>query len=268
MPMLPSATVGRPGIDGGSAGFSTKLEDRRSSSMAITPNAVASSRGTSRQPTVTPSPLLDVVGDHERVVHLVDVIAGQHEDEVGRDPALDDVEVLVDRVGGAHVPVVVEALLGRQQVDELVELAAHEAPAALQMAQQRVRLVLGGDADAADSRVEAVREREVDDPELAAEVDRRLRAPIGELHQPRSASAREHQRSAASAELERFLTRNLVHACHLALPDRRRASASAVARSARRVFGPSDATGEASIEQAAPCVALRFGGSEAIAAGG
>jgi hypothetical protein len=43
-----------------------------------------------------------------------------------------------------------EALLGRQQVDVLVELAAHEAPAALQVAQQRVRLVLGGDADAAD----------------------------------------------------------------------------------------------------------------------
>ena len=48
-------------------------------------------------------------------------------------------------------------------------------------AQQRMALVLGDDADAADARVDAVRQREVDDAELAAEVDRRLGAPVGEL---------------------------------------------------------------------------------------
>jgi hypothetical protein len=41
---------------GGSGGFSTKSTMRRSSSMAITPKAVASLRGTSMQPTVTSLP--------------------------------------------------------------------------------------------------------------------------------------------------------------------------------------------------------------------
>ena len=132
----------------------------------------------------------------------------------------------------------------------LVELGAQEAPAALQVAQQRVRLVLRDHADAADARVEAVRQREVDDAELAAEVDRRLGAPVGELLQPRAASAGQHQRGAASAELERFLTRNLVHACHLALPDRRQADAPAVPRSASRQSSMSAGRYRRSIDRA------------------
>ena len=54
---------------------------------------------------------------HQRVVHLVDVVAGQHDDVLGL-RALDDVQVLVHRVGGAAVPVLlVDALLRRQQID-------------------------------------------------------------------------------------------------------------------------------------------------------
>ena len=34
-------------------------------------------RGTSRQPTVTSAPWLDVLLEHELVVHLVDVVAGE-----------------------------------------------------------------------------------------------------------------------------------------------------------------------------------------------
>jgi hypothetical protein len=43
------------------------------------------------------------------------------------------VEVLEHRVGGALVPVLADLLLGRQQVDEFVEAAVEEAPAALQV---------------------------------------------------------------------------------------------------------------------------------------
>ena len=56
MPMLASATSGLPGIGGGSAGFSTKASILRLASIAITPKAVASIRGTSMQPTVQPRP--------------------------------------------------------------------------------------------------------------------------------------------------------------------------------------------------------------------
>jgi hypothetical protein len=59
-------------------------------------------------------------------------------------------------------------LLCRQDVDELVEAAVEEAPAALQVLDQALRLVLGGDADAADAGVNAIRQREIDDAELAA----------------------------------------------------------------------------------------------------
>ena len=53
---------------------------------------------------------LAVEAQHLRVVHLVDVVAGQH-DQVPRVLAQDRVEVLVDRVGGAEVPVLADPLL-------------------------------------------------------------------------------------------------------------------------------------------------------------
>ena len=174
--MLASEMSGLPGIVGGSAGFSTKLVILRESSTAITPKAVASARGTSMQPTVQPAPCSDMVFEHQRVVHLVDVVASQH-DDVLRLGGLDDVQVLEHRVGGAAIPMLfVDALLRRHQVDGLVQLRAQEAPAALDVAQQRVALVLRHHADAADARVDAVRQREIDDAELAAEVHRRLGA--------------------------------------------------------------------------------------------
>ncbi len=65
---------------------------------------------------------------------------------------------------------------GRQDVEALVALGPQEVPAPLQMPDQRMRLVLGRDADAADTAVDRIGEREIDDPGLAAEIDRRLGA--------------------------------------------------------------------------------------------
>ena len=56
-----------------------------------------------------------------------------------------------------------------------------------------MRLVLRGDADAADAGVDAVGQREVDDAELAAERHRRLGAPVGELLQPAAAAPGQDQ---------------------------------------------------------------------------
>ena len=94
---------------------------------------------------------LDVPRQHGGVIHLVDVVAGQDQHMLGA-VAHQDVEVLVHRVGGALVPDVSSMpLLGGQEVDELVDLAAQEAPAALKMGQQAVGLVLGDDADPAEA---------------------------------------------------------------------------------------------------------------------
>ena len=53
---------------------------------------------------------LAMEAQHARVVHLVDVVAGE-DDDVLRVLARDRVEVLVDGVGGAEIPVLADALL-------------------------------------------------------------------------------------------------------------------------------------------------------------
>ncbi len=56
MPMLASDTASLPGMGAGSAGFSMKVVISRSLSIPITPQAEASARGISMQPTVQPRP--------------------------------------------------------------------------------------------------------------------------------------------------------------------------------------------------------------------
>ena len=65
--------------------------------------------------------------EHARVVHLVHVIARQH-DHVLRALAHDRVQVLIDRVGGPLVPVLADALLRREDLDELAELFRDDVP--------------------------------------------------------------------------------------------------------------------------------------------
>src|SRR5437588_12095573 len=65
------------------------------------------------------------------------------------------------------------------------------------MTQQAVRLVLGQDGDPADVRIEAVRQRKIDDAELAAEKHGGLGAAVGQLMQPAAAAAGEDERERA-----------------------------------------------------------------------
>ena len=119
---------------------------------------------------------LPAMGGHERrVVHLVDVVAGEDEDVV-RVVVLDDVEVLEDGVGGAAVP------LGDPAAGDVGLEHLHAAPVPVEVPRaaqadvvvQGARVVLGQDDDIVDARVHAVAQREVDDPVLAAERHRRL----------------------------------------------------------------------------------------------
>ena len=138
--------------------------------------------------------VVEVVLEEHLVVHAVDVVAREDEHRLGI-RRLDAVEVLVDRVRRAAVPgVLVEALLGRQHVHVLVELARQEGPAELQVLQQAVRVVLREHHDLAEARVHTVGESEVDDAVLAAEVETGLGIVIGQIHQALAAPSSHHER--------------------------------------------------------------------------
>jgi len=132
--------------------------------------------------------LLDVEADHRAVVHLVDVVAGQHQ-HVQRPVGADDLHVLPQRVRRALVPLGTAPLLRRDDLHEFAELAPQVAPAALDVLDQRMRLVLGQHRDLSDAGVDAVRQREVDDAELAAERRGGLAAVLGEVSEPLPAAA-------------------------------------------------------------------------------
>ena len=165
---------------------------RSAASTCITPKALASATRHLDAGDGDVGAVVDVLHQHALVVHLVDVVAGE-DDEVLGPVAVDDVDVLEHRVGGAGVPLVLRhALARRQDVEALVAHRLQEVPAALQVPDQAVRLVLRRDGDAPDAGVERVRQREVDDARLAAEIDGGLRAALGQLQQPAAAAAGEH----------------------------------------------------------------------------
>ncbi len=140
-----------------------------------------------------PGPHVDVIEQHGGVIHLVDVIPRQHHHIPGAVIA-NDVQVLVDRIGGAAIPGdLVHPLLGGQQVDEFVHLVAQKGPAGLQVAQQAVGFVLGHHSDPANAGVDAVGEYEVDDAELAAEVYCRFRPVVRQLFEATAPPSCENQ---------------------------------------------------------------------------
>ena len=106
--------------------------------------------------------------------------------------AADGINVLVDRVGGAHVPGGAGALHGRQNLEELAQLLRHNAgPAFTNVAVQRERLVLGEDVDLAQAGVDAVGECDVDDAVVAAKGYRRFGAIAGERKEPFARATRQ-----------------------------------------------------------------------------
>lgn len=130
----------------------------------------------------------DMLLQQKGVVLLIDVISGEDEN-VFRRIALDDVDILRHRVGGAQIPVpFIDPLRRGQNIKRLVALGAEEAPAALQVADQAVCLVLCRHTDTADAGIDCVGQREIDDACLSAEIDCRFGTNIRQLLEPAAAS--------------------------------------------------------------------------------
>ena len=102
-----------------------------------------------------------VISDHRAVVHFVNMIARQDQ-HVRRIVRADELEILVHRIGGAAIPMDADLLLRGNQFDELAQFAAQVAPAALDVLDQGLRLVLrqnGNLPDARNSRNSTARNR-------------------------------------------------------------------------------------------------------------
>jgi hypothetical protein len=111
---------------------------------------------------------------HQRVVHLVDVVAGEDEDML-RLLGADGVDVLEHGVGGALVPGLGDALHGRENLDELAEFTRYNrSPAFADVAVERQCLVLREDVDVTQIGVNTVGECDVDDAVLTCERNRRF----------------------------------------------------------------------------------------------
>ena len=135
----------------------------------------------------------DMLDQHDLVIHLVDVIPRQ-DDHIFDAVAVDDVDVLRHRIGGAEIPLAfIHALRGGQDIQIFVPLGPKEVPAALHVADQAVGLVLRRNRHLPHAGIERIGQREINDAGLAAEIDGRFRAAVGQLFQPRSTPPRQHK---------------------------------------------------------------------------
>src|ERR1043166_8437317 len=116
-----------PGIVTGSFGFSWKPRMRSLVSTCMTPKWIDSLAAIGREADGEVGFLLDVGAKHVAVIHLVDMITGQDQD-VLRCGLLDCVDVLVDGIGCPLVPLLVEPLLGRQDINVFLQFPAQVAP--------------------------------------------------------------------------------------------------------------------------------------------
>ena len=140
-------------------------------------------------------PVAAVGRDERLVVHLVDVVAGEDEDGVAG-VVLDDVDVAQHRVGRAAVPLRDAAArdVRLEQLHAAAVAVEVPRPAQADVVVERARVVLGQDDDVVDVGVDAVRQREVDDPVLAAERHGRLGAHLGQDRQALALAAGEDHR--------------------------------------------------------------------------
>ena len=120
---------------------------------------------------------LDVLLHHLLEVHAVHVI-GAHDHHDVRLDILDDVDGLVDGIGGAEIPMLTETLLSGHRRDVGAK-QRRETPDLGDMAVKRMRLVLGEHHDLTVSGINQIAQREVDQTIYAAERNGGLRAIAG-----------------------------------------------------------------------------------------
>ena len=120
---------------------------------------------------------LDVLLNHLFEVHAVDVVGTHYHHDVRLD-ILDDVDGLVDGVGGAEIPMLAETLLRGHRGDVRAKQRG-ETPDLGDVAVKRVRLVLGEHHDLTVPGVHQIAQREIDQTIHTTEGNGGLRAIAG-----------------------------------------------------------------------------------------
>ena len=129
-----------------------------------------------------PGTALDVMLDHLARIHAVDVVGAEDTDEI-RALVVEQVQVLVDRVGRALEPLRAASHLGRDRRHVVVE-KGREPPRLGDVTVEAVALVLREHDDLQVAGVGEVRQREVDQTVRTPERHGRLGAVVREREQP------------------------------------------------------------------------------------
>src|SRR5687768_3686937 len=114
------------------------------------------------------SGFLHVIGQQLAIVHFINVVTAQDQ-HVLRIMNAQYVDILIHRIGGSLVPGFLDPLLSRQQFNKFMESSIQKTPAVLDMTDQTLRLVLSSNTNTANSGVNAIGKRKIDDAEFAAE---------------------------------------------------------------------------------------------------
>jgi hypothetical protein len=123
------------------------------------------------------------------VVHLADVIPGKDQNLSWIIP-FDQKKILPDGVCRASVPVKPRALLRRNGLEEVSDPPFENIPTCLEVFVEGLGFVLRQDNDLVHLGVDAIAQREVNEPVNASKGDGRLRTIPGERHQPLAPSTR------------------------------------------------------------------------------
>jgi hypothetical protein len=137
--------------------------------------------------------LLTMVADELVIVHPVEMVACQNED-IARFPARDPRHLAANRIRRPLVPVGTRQRLFRRKDLDIAVAKDVELIGSVDVAMEGCREKLGEDKDTRDARVDAIADRDVEQPVLAADGDGGLGPLLGQWVEAGSAPAAEHNR--------------------------------------------------------------------------
>src|SRR5262245_18993555 len=106
--------------------------------------------------------------NHLTDVHPVDMVCAENRHK-SWSVSLDQIQVLINRVGGTLIPILAHAHLGRHRRDEVIPQKIGRSPPLFQMFQHRLGFELGQDVDRKDAGVYEIGKNKIDNSIAAPE---------------------------------------------------------------------------------------------------